>query len=105
MSIYALAVFLSSFANDFDTFLLFYSCLGGVGMGIVYFLPVLAGWSYFSHIRPIVAGSILSWFSFAAIGYGLYALHSLNPNNEKAPIRIKNGMITEKYFPVDSPQV
>jgi hypothetical protein len=47
MSIYALAVFLSSFAKDFDTFLLFYSCLGGVGMGIVYFLPVLAGWSYF----------------------------------------------------------
>ena len=105
MGIYAIAVFLSSFANDFDTFLLFYSVLGGIGMGIVYFLPVLAGWSFFPTIRPIVAGSILSWFSFAAIGYAEFAIQHLNPHNEKAPIRIKNGLITEKYFPVDSSQV
>jgi hypothetical protein len=74
MVIYAIGVFLSSFANDFDTFLLFYSCLGGIGFGIVYFLPVLAGWSFFNTIRPIVAGAILSWFSFAAIGYAEYAI-------------------------------
>jgi len=29
----------------------------------------------------------------------------LNPKNEKAPIRIKNGLLTEKYFPPDSTQV
>lgn len=74
-------------------------------MGIVYFLPVLAAWSYFPHIRPICAGTILSWFSLSGIGYAEMAIKTLNPNNEKSPILIKSGLSTEKYFPPDSSQV
>lgn len=67
--IYSSAVYLSQFAHTFELFVLSYSILGGIGMGIVYFLPVLCGWSYFDTIRPIVAGSILSWFSLMGIVY------------------------------------
>ena len=74
-------------------------------MGIVYFLPVLAAWSYFPHIRPICAGTILSWFSLSGIGYAELAIKTLNPNNEKASIFIKSGLSTEKYYPSDSSQV
>jgi len=74
-------------------------------MGIVYFLPVLAAWSYFPHIRPICAGTILSWFSLSGIGYAELAIKTLNPNNEKPSILIKSGLSTEKYYPVDSYQV
>jgi hypothetical protein len=74
MSIYALSVLLAQFPTSFDSFCFFYSFLGGTGMGIVYFLPVLAAWSFFPTIRPICAGAILSSFSIAAIGYAEMAI-------------------------------
>jgi len=85
--------------------MIFYSFGAGTGFGIVYFLPILAAWSYFPTIRPICAGSILSWFSLAGIPYAEIALDTLNPLREKATIFIKSGKATEKYFAPDSPQV
>ena len=103
--IYAASMYLSQFPTNFDQFAFFYSFGCGVGMGIVYFLPVLAAWSYFPHIRPICAGTILSWFSLAGIGYSQLATNTLNPNNEKSTILIKSGLSTDKYYSPDSSQV
>jgi hypothetical protein len=89
--IFAASIYLSQFAETWDQFVMFYSCMAGFGFGIVYFLPVLCGWSYFPHIRPVVAGSILSWFTWIAMGYALYAIHLLNPENEPPNIIVTEG--------------
>lgn len=99
---YCAAIYLSQFAETWEQFLLFYSVIAGFGFGIVYFLPVLCGWSYFPHIRPVVAGSVLSWFTWVSMGYALYAIELLNPNNEPAPIYVKVGVSTQKYYAPDS---
>jgi len=101
--IYPLALYFSQFASTFEYFVLLYSILGGFGLGIVYFLPVLCGWSYFPTIRPIVAGSILSWFTLCGMGYAYYATLSLNPNNEKPTIFVTVGLSKMKFYEPDSP--
>jgi len=101
-AIFSSAIYLCQFPTNYTSFCFYYSFLAGTGFGIIYFLPVLSAWSYFSHIRPICAGTILSCFSLAAIGWALLALKTLNPNNEPATIIIKNGLVTEKYFAPDS---
>jgi hypothetical protein len=86
-------------------FVLFYSILGGFGMGIGYFLPILCGWSYFPTIRPIVAGAILCWFPLMAMGYARYATLHLNPLNERPPIIISEGLFVQKFYDPNSTQV
>lgn len=99
------SVYLSQFAESFEMFILFYCVLAGFGIGIVYFLPVLCGWSYFPTIRPIVAGSILSWFTWVSMGYALYATKLLNPDNAKPTIIVQSGMSVQKFYDPNSPQV
>lgn len=67
-------------------------------MGIVYFLPVLCGWSYFDTIRPIVAGSILSWFSLMGIVYAEIAVFVLNPDHEQPTIIVPVGKAKQKFY-------
>jgi hypothetical protein len=88
---YAIGVYMSQYAKNFTMFVLYYSILGGFGMGIGYFLPILCGWSYFPKIRPIVAGAILCWFPLMAMGYARYATIHLNPLNERPSIIVPRG--------------
>lgn len=100
--VYACAIYLSQFADTWEQFVLFYSVVAGFGFGIVYFLPVLCGWSYLPQIRPVVAGSILSWFTWVSMGYALYAVELLNPENEPPRIEVQVGLSTQKYYAPDS---
>jgi len=103
--IYSVGIYLSKFATTFTTFMIYYSVMAGFGMGIVYFLPVLCGWSYFPTIRPVVAGSVLSWFTWISMGYVLYATKMLNPNNLPPTVEVETGKATQRFYAPDSEMV
>jgi len=84
-------------------FVLIYSVMAGIGIGIVFFLPIACGWSFFPLVKPLVGGSILSWCSISSIMYAELAIHTLNPNNEKPTIIVPVGKGKEKYFDPNSP--
>jgi len=81
---------------------MYYSILAGFGMGLTYFLPVLCGWSYFPWIRPVVAGSILSWFTWVSMGYALYTTDKLNPDNLPPDVPVIRGDATVNFYHSDS---
>ena len=65
----------------FYTFMLLYSVAAGFGMGLIWFLPIGCGWSYFPKKRPLVAGSMFSWIAVGSIIWHLLAHEILNSEN------------------------
>lgn len=82
-----------------------YSVMGGIGFGIVYFVPLLCAWSYFPTKRNLVAGFILMCFSLNAIVTSAVTLNIVNPYNDDPDIQIQIGKNTEYFFATDSYQV
>lgn len=79
--------------------------MGGIGFGIVYFVPLLCAWSYFPTKRNLVAGFILMCFSLNAIVTSAVTLNIVNPYNDDPDIQIQIGKNTEYFFATDSYQV
>lgn len=63
---------------------------------------MLCGWSYFPWIRPVVAGSILSWFTWVSMGYALYTTDLLNPENVDPDVPVVRGDATVDFYDSDS---
>lgn len=103
--IWVTAVYCAQFPTSFTTFITVYSVIGGIGFGIVYFVPLLCAWSYFPDKRNLVAGFVLCAFSLNAILCSSITTSMVNPDNEPANIKIQIGMNTESYYAVDSEQV
>lgn len=104
--IYCLSIFVAQFMPTFFTFVVVYSMLSGIGIGIIFFLPIACAWSYFPTIKPYVAGSILSWCSLSSIMWLYIARNTVNPNSDPPTVVINAGKEgIEKFFDPDSPQV
>jgi len=79
---------------SFPAFLLAYSLIGGIGFGIVYFVPVLCAWSYFPTKRNLVAGFIFMCFSLSAILTSSLTISIVNPDNDKPDVQVQIGKNT-----------
>ena len=86
-------------------FIVVYSLIGGLGFGIVYFVPLLCAWSYFPNRRNLVAGFILMCFSLNAILTSAITTGMVNPDNDQPDIQTQIGKNTEYFFAADSHQV
>ncbi len=84
-------------------FILFYSIYAGIGVGFIFFLPVICGWSFFPLIKPVIGGWVTGWASLASMYYVEIAILMLNPNREKPTIKVPHGKALDKYFAPDSP--
>ena len=74
----ALGTFLGSFQTRLAPFMLWYSGLAGIGTGLAYSTPMIAGWSWFPASKGLVNGLTLFGFGagayvFNAVGTGLAA--------------------------------
>jgi hypothetical protein len=77
---YCSSIFVSQFMPTFFTFIVCYSMLSGIGIGIIFFLPIACGWSFFPAYKPYVGGSILSFCSLSSIMWLYITRETLNPN-------------------------
>ena len=103
--IWVCAIYCAQFPVSFPVFLFVYSVIGGIGFGIVYFVPLLCAWSYFPTKRNLVAGSILCCFSLNAIVCSQITTQMVNPYNDKPEVKIQIGKNTESFYGIDSYQV
>ena len=83
-------VFLSSYANSLATFLFFYSIVFGIGVGLGYTAPMIAGWKWMPQSKGLVSGGILTGFGaggfiFNLVGTMLANPKGLNPVNGAFP--------------------
>lgn len=79
--IFALFVYLSSFATGFLSFIVSYSMLAGIGFGIIYTSPLKTAWPYFPENKGAVSGFIMCGYSTGAIFYSNWSKWFLNPEN------------------------
>ena len=79
----AAGVFLSSFATSLSMFMVFYSLFFGVGVGIAYTAPIVAGWKWFPNSKGLVSGAVLTGFGAGGFFFNLLGTKLINPNNEK----------------------
>ena len=92
----ALGVYLSSyFTENLKIFMLFYCLLFGLGVGVGYTAPMLAGYKWLPQSKGMVSGGILAGyglggFFFNLIGTSLVNPKGLNPVGGKFPLEVYN---------------
>ena len=85
-SLIATGVYCASFAKSLKTFLLFYACLFGSGVGLGYTSPLQAGWSWFPGHKGSVNGIVLMGFGFGGAVANLLGSKIVNPEGI-APVK------------------
>jgi len=72
--------------KTFETFLITYACVVGVGIGFCYFPPLQCGWEWEPSRRGLVTGVILGAFGFGTFLFSILAQGICNPSNEHPTI-------------------
>jgi hypothetical protein len=65
-AVFTLGVFMSSFTEEFYTFVIVYSVTFGFGCGLIYLAPLLTAWTYFPKRKGLLSGVIVSGFGFGS---------------------------------------
>ena len=100
--IWCSAIYCAQFPESFALFFFIYAVIGGIGFGMIYFVPLLCAWSYFPNRRNLVAGIILCCFSLNAIVTSAITTTIVNPFNDAPDITIQMGMNQESFYSLDS---
>lgn len=79
----ATGVLLASYAKTLPVFMLFYSMLFGIGVGIGYTAPIVAGWKWFPQSKGLVSGAVLTGFGAGGFFFTKLGTAIINPSNEK----------------------
>lgn len=86
-------VFASTFMKQFWWFYLCYSFFFGIGVGMVYLIPMMCCWEYFPDRKGMVSGVIIGGFGFGTFIFGFISTALINPNDYSLKKH------HEKYYP------
>ena len=70
-----------SFIENYWVFMLVYSIIPGIALGIAYIIPLHCGWAYFPKRKGLVTGTISMAFGLSASIFNIVATKLVNPNN------------------------
>jgi MFS transporter, OFA family, oxalate/formate antiporter len=80
----ATGVFLSSYAQNLATFMLFYSFMMGAGIGIAYTAPMVNGWRWFPDKKGLVSGCVVAGFGSGGFIFNQVGSRIINPQGINA---------------------
>jgi MFS transporter, OFA family, oxalate/formate antiporter len=99
VSIMCVSILMASLQKTWITFVLFY-CIGfPIGIGIVYFVPLMCGWEWFPDNKGLVSGLVVGGFGFGAFIFGYITTAIVNPDNVKTAIPEDGSGDMDKLFP------
>ena len=75
----SLGVFLSSFSKKLSSFLLTYCVLFGLGTGLCYTSPIVAGWRHLPEKKGLVSGCVLGGFGLGGFVFNMVGSALSNP--------------------------
>lgn len=84
--------FFASYMINWYLFVLFYAVLYPVGMGLVYYVPMICCWEWFPENKGLVSGLIVGGFGFGAFIFGFLSTALANPDHDN-PDKVT------KFFP------
>ena len=82
ISIMISSVYIASIMVEWSLFVLFYACLFPIGIGLVYWAPIICAWEWFPERKGLISGIIICGFGFGAFIFGFVSTHIVNPDPE-----------------------
>ena len=84
-------IFISSFANNFEMFIILYGIVPPLILGVIYILPLHCAWAYFPEHKAKVTGIISTAFGFSTTIFNYISTQLVNYNNLKPTIFVWEG--------------
>lgn len=78
-AIVSTGVFCASYMTTLTSFLAFYAVLFGVGIGLSYTSPMMAGWKWLPNKKGLVSGAILMGFGAGGFLFNIIGTNLVNP--------------------------
>ena len=75
------AMLAASYCTSWWPFVFCYTFLYPVGIGIVYWVPIVCGWEWFPEKRGAVAGAVVAGYGLGAFFFGFLTTAIANPDN------------------------
>lgn len=72
----------ASLAENWETFVLFYAGIFPIGIGLLYWTPLICAWEWFPHKKGLISGLIIGAFGFGALIFGFVTRWIVNPENQ-----------------------
>jgi MFS transporter, OFA family, oxalate/formate antiporter len=78
------AIVISTYMKTWWTFIAFYSFMFPVGIGLVYWPPIICAWEWFPERKGLISGLVIGAFGFGAFIFGFITTAIANPWNDKS---------------------
>lgn len=85
----------ASFTITFPAFIICYGCVGALGCGLIYMVPLVCSWEHFPERKGLISGIIIGSYGLGSLIYTLVAKRIANPDNLNPTIVIDKSL---SYF-------
>lgn len=92
------AILIASYMKTWWSFIALYSFVFPIGIGLVYWPPIISAWEWFPNRKGLISGLIIGAFGFGAFIFGFVTTAIANPNDAKPQVP-EDGSTKDKLFP------
>lgn len=97
-SIMCLAMLLASYQTNWWGFVVFWGIMYPIGIGMIYWLPIICGWEYFPKHKGLVSGIVVGGYGFGSFIFGFISTAICNPDDEKVKVPDDGSGTKDKLF-------
>ena len=90
------SVLIASLANSWTVFVVFYGGMFPIGIGLLYWTPIICAWEWFPDRKGLITGLIIGAFGFGAFTFGFITSAIVNPENKAV---VLDEVMNEKFLP------
>ena len=78
-AIMIISIYIASLMSSWWGFVFWYCVMFPVGIGMVYWTPIMCGWEWFPERKGLISGLIVAGFGFGAFIFGFISTGIVNP--------------------------
>lgn len=93
------SILAASYMKTWWTFVIFYAFGFPIGIGLVYWTPIICAWEYFPNRKGLISGLVIGAFGFGAFIFGFVSTGVANPEDAKPRVPDDGSGTTDKLFP------
>ena len=75
------AVLLATYVKTWEMYVVCMAVIFPLGIGQIYYTPILCGWEWFPDNKGLVSGIILAGYGFGAFFFGYISTALVNPHD------------------------
>lgn len=76
-------ILVASLVQEWILFVIFYAGVFPIGVGLLYWTPIICAWEWFPDRKGMISGLIIGAFGFGALIFGFITTAIVNPENQE----------------------